>query len=112
MSWCSRWAPCTPHASPHPGPTSPWPYLTLALPHHWPSQVLALGAYRAAYGDCNVPSGFVVPSEAPWPPACWAMPLGNRVNALRSKRSYLKGRPDREARLGATLTPAPTTLGP
>ena len=39
--------------------------------------VLALGAYRAAYGDCNVPSGFVVPSDAPWPPACWAMPLGN-----------------------------------
>ena len=94
--------------------------------------VLALRAYRAAYGDCNVPSGFVVPSDAPWPRACWAMPLGNprprplvtlalalslslslslsltltlalpypgnRVNALRSKRSYLKGRPEREAR--------------
>ena len=62
--------------------------------------VLALEAFHAQHGHANVAASFVVPhGEAAWPQACWGLRLGNRVNAVRSKRRYVEGRPDRAQKL-------------
>ena len=50
----------------------------------------ALLAYREVYGDLRVPGGFVVPSEAPWPEACWEMKLGNTVHNIRALEHFVK----------------------
>lgn len=62
----------------------------------------ALEAYLAQHGDITVPMSFVVPhDDLSWPGACWGLRLGNRVNAVRTKGRYLKGKewPERTARL-------------
>jgi hypothetical protein len=38
---------------------------------------------------------FVVPSEAPWPEACWEMKLGQTVNVIRAREHFVKDRPER-----------------
>jgi len=66
------------------------------------TMVEALEAYRTQHGHINVPMSFVVPHDDPsWPSACWGLRLGNRVNAVRTKDRYLKGKEwaERTARL-------------
>jgi hypothetical protein len=64
--------------------------------HRWREQVQpALLAYREVHGDTRVPVSFVVPSEAPWPEACWGMKLGKTVSDIRGKETLVKGRPER-----------------
>jgi hypothetical protein len=46
--------------------------------HRWKEQVQpALLAYREVHGNLRVPVSFAVPSEAPWPEACWEMKPGH-----------------------------------
>jgi hypothetical protein len=64
----------------------------------WTEEVQpALLAYREAYGDLRVPQSFVVPSEAPWPEACWGMRLGVTVGVIRGQEVFVKDRPERRA---------------
>jgi hypothetical protein len=64
--------------------------------HRWTEQVQpALLAYREVHGDTRVPQSFVVPSEAPWPEACWEMKLGQTVKVIRALEIFVKDRPER-----------------
>ena len=66
--------------------------------HRWTEEVKpALLAYREGYGDLRVPRELVVPSEAPWPEACWKMKLGNTVHSIRALESFVKDEPERRA---------------
>ena len=51
--------------------------------------------YREVEGHLLVPSSFVVPRAAPWPRATWDLRLGLRVNQIRSRHDYVRGRPER-----------------
>ena len=66
------------------------------LEHRWTEQVQpALLAYLEVYDDLRVPTSFVVPSEEPWPEACWGMKLGSTVDTIRSREAFVKDRPER-----------------
>ena len=65
----------------------------------WGEVRAALLAYRAQYGDLDVPSTFEVPSRVPWPEVAWGMALGARVSKIRGSEEYLVGRPARRAEL-------------
>lgn len=53
----------------------------------------ALQEYKAGYGDMYVPSAFVVPDRDPrFSADCWGLPLGTRVQAIRSGSVYQKYR--------------------
>ena len=68
------------------------------LEHRWTEEVEpALLAYQEVYGDLRVPHSFVVPSEAPWPEACWRMNLGETVSRIRCSESFVKDEPERRA---------------
>ena len=68
------------------------------LEHRWTEQVQpALRAYREANDDLRVPNSFVVPSEAPWPEACWGMNLGETVHGIRLREVFVKDKPERRA---------------
>lgn len=51
------------------------------------------------YKPLRVPSTFVVPSgeENGWPEDFWDYPLGEKCNAVRSKKLYVKNNPERQA---------------
>ena len=51
------------------------------------------------HGNLEVTRAFVVPSEAPWPKEAWGVPLGIRVNQIRSQEHYVKDEPERRAEL-------------
>lgn len=54
----------------------------------------ALQQYKAEYGDMYVPSNFIVPDKDPkFSAECWGLPLGTRVQAIRSGSVYQKHRP-------------------
>ena len=57
----------------------------------------ALLAYLEVHDDLRVPQSFVVPSEAPWPEACWGGRLGETVSAIRLREVFVKDRPERRA---------------
>ena len=67
----------------------------------WQCVLQSLVAYKKLHGDLQVPSEFVVPSEAPWPKEAWGLKLGQRVNNIRSAEQYVKDEPERRAELDA-----------
>ena len=53
----------------------------------------ALQEYKAQYGDMHVPVSFVVPdNHEEFSRECWGLPLGTRVQAIRSGNAYQKYR--------------------
>lgn len=48
----------------------------------------SLEAYVAVYKNGNVPPGFVVPSEDPWPKQAWGKKLGKIFYLARYQGSY------------------------
>jgi len=69
------------------------------LERRWEEVKEALITFKDANGDLEVPRKFVVPSEPPWPEKVWGMPLGVRVDSIRSREDYVKYHPDRRAEL-------------
>jgi hypothetical protein len=67
----------------------------------WEVVRAALLVYKEMHGNLEVPTAFVVPSEAPWPEEAWRVPLGSRVHVIRSKEIYVKDHPERRAELDA-----------
>ena len=67
----------------------------------WQCVLQSLLAYQEVHGDLEVPTAFVVPSEAPWPEEAWGMKLGRRVDTIRSREIYVKDHPERRAELDA-----------
>jgi hypothetical protein len=67
----------------------------------WEEVRAALLAYQEVHGDLQVPTAFVVPSEAPWSEEAWGMKLGFRVDDIRSHEIYVKHHPERRAELDA-----------
>jgi hypothetical protein len=67
----------------------------------WEEVRAALLVYKEVHGNLEVPTAFVVPSEAPWPEEAWGMQLGSRMNDIRSKEHYVKDHPERRAELDA-----------
>jgi hypothetical protein len=64
--------------------------------HRWTEEVQpALLTYLEEYDDLRVPTSFVVPSEEPWPEACWGVKLGYTVANIRHSEDFVKGRPER-----------------
>ena len=51
---------------------------------------VGLEAFKAAHGHTRVPQLFVVPSEPPWPQACWGFKLGSLVSSVRTRGSLVK----------------------
>ncbi|OQR83223.1 hypothetical protein ACHHYP_14955 [Achlya hypogyna] len=53
------------------------------------TKLKALVMYRRLFGDCMVPSNFVVPQQSPWPHAMAGLPLGRIVSHMRvAKRPF------------------------
>lgn len=48
----------------------------------------ALEVYSEQYGDCNVPQGFVVPSDDVWPKRSWGIKLGHIIRNIRSRKQH------------------------
>ena len=48
----------------------------------WEQVLGALRVYKEVHGDLQVPSAFVVPSQAPWPEEAWGIQLGERVSNM------------------------------
>lgn len=48
----------------------------------------ALEVYADQYGDCNVPQGFVVPSDDVWPKRSWGIKLGHIIRNIRSRKQH------------------------
>jgi hypothetical protein len=71
------------------------------LQSHYNLILEALLAYKELYGDLNVPTKFVCPSERPWPKAVWKLRLGARVSAVRSRGHYVGADTARWAQLEA-----------
>ena len=67
----------------------------------WQCVLQSLQAYQEVHGDLQVPNAFVVPSEVPWPEEAWGVPLGSRVDTIRSQEMYVKDHPERRAELDA-----------
>lgn len=64
---------------------------------------LALETYKRTSGDGKttvVPANFVVPDCDPWPESTRGLPLGKKMNAVRSK-SFLKNNPGAKQKLEA-----------
>ena len=62
----------------------------------WEEEVQpALLAYKKDKGDLLVRRSFVVPSQLPWPEACWDMGLGVTVNNIRAHEHFVKDSPER-----------------
>lgn len=63
----------------------------------------ALEVYSELHGNCNVPQGFIVPSDEPWPKRSWGMKLGHVVRNMRSRKQHadqVEAFRDRLAELG------------
>jgi hypothetical protein len=71
------------------------------LERRWEEVRAVLLVYKEVHGDLEVTRAFVVPSEAPWPEEAWGVPLGERVNQIRSREDFVKDRPERRAELDA-----------
>ncbi|EGZ22507.1 hypothetical protein PHYSODRAFT_398962, partial [Phytophthora sojae] len=55
----------------------------------WTKKVLpSLQVYRREFGDCLVPTAFVVPACPPWPEKAWGMTLGIVVSRCRIGGGY------------------------
>ncbi|GAB5365859.1 hypothetical protein AAMO2058_001094700 [Amorphochlora amoebiformis] len=57
----------------------------------WENLLLALRTYYDLSGDLDVPYAYVVPSEDPWPLEVQGLPLGIRVQTIRSEKAHLTG---------------------
>eukprot|EP00636_Phaeomonas_parva_P006081 CAMPEP_0118857158 /NCGR_PEP_ID=MMETSP1163-20130328/4374_1 /TAXON_ID=124430 /ORGANISM="Phaeomonas parva, Strain CCMP2877" /LENGTH=833 /DNA_ID=CAMNT_0006790419 /DNA_START=134 /DNA_END=2635 /DNA_ORIENTATION=+ len=55
----------------------------------------ALQFYKKILGDLSVQHAFVVPSVSPWPAHLQGLPLGQRVNAIRTRDLYVNNNPER-----------------
>jgi hypothetical protein len=67
----------------------------------WQCVLQSLLAYQEVHSDLDVLQRFVVPSGAPWPEEAWGVPLGYRVNTIRTHEIYVKDHPERRAELDA-----------
>eukprot|EP00466_Bigelowiella_natans_P021317 jgi/Bigna1/145488/aug1.99_g20196 len=47
-----------------------------------------LRIFKQQYGVVDVPAGFVVPSEDPWPMTCWELRFGEHLNRIRADGGY------------------------
>uniref|UniRef100_K3WWN4 Helicase-associated domain-containing protein n=1 Tax=Globisporangium ultimum (strain ATCC 200006 / CBS 805.95 / DAOM BR144) TaxID=431595 RepID=K3WWN4_GLOUD len=66
----------------------------------------ALEVYAEQYGDCNVPQGFIVPSDDVWPKRSWGIKLGHIIRNIRSRKQHaeqVEEHRDRLAELGFQL---------
>jgi hypothetical protein len=77
--------------------------------YQWTRRILpSLEVFHRVEGHSNVPIGFVVPSESPWPESAWGLKLGNVIVAIRRRTTYSK-LVDRDAgrlmELGFTVQP-------
>eukprot|EP00752_Nemacystus_decipiens_P003968 g3634.t1 len=61
----------------------------------------ALATYVALYGHAQVPKNFEVPRESSWPEMTWGVKLGRSLDNIVAKGTFIKGYPDRQARLEA-----------
>ena len=61
----------------------------------------SLVTFKQIHGHVNVPQMYVVPPEAPWPQACWDLPLGRRVKMIRTRGDMVRTSFERRARLDA-----------
>ena len=71
------------------------------LERRWKLTRDALAVYKELHGDLELPTAFVVPSEAPWPAEAWGLKLGSRVSDIRHQEQYVKDAPERRAELDA-----------
>ncbi|CAM9633742.1 unnamed protein product, partial [Hapterophycus canaliculatus] len=60
---------------------------------------LALETFVTLYGHAQVPNNFEVPRDASWPEITWDVKLGRSLLNIVSKGTFIKGYPDRQARL-------------
>ncbi|OQR83215.1 hypothetical protein ACHHYP_14948 [Achlya hypogyna] len=65
----------------------------------WAAKLAALDTYDLLYQHLHVPLAFVVPGEAPWPPATHGLPLGHAVAWIRRMEAMIV--PARRAELAA-----------
>ncbi|KAJ0403992.1 hypothetical protein ATCC90586_010032 [Pythium insidiosum] len=55
----------------------------------WSERILpSIEVYAREHGDCFIPNGYVVPSQAPWPQKAWGLKLGMIINGIRSRGIY------------------------
>lgn len=75
----------------------------------------ALEAYAHLYGDCNVPQGFVVPSDdTRWPKRSWGIKLGHVIRNIRSRKQHaeqVEEHRERLAELGFVWRLNDTSMG-
>jgi hypothetical protein len=50
----------------------------------------ALTVFAAMYGHCDVPRGFVVPSDAAWPESAWGVRLGSAATSIRARKGQYR----------------------
>lgn len=66
----------------------------------WTTVTMALRHYKNIFGDLRVASSFTVPAgDSLWPKVLWGWKLGNRVTAIRSAGTFVKGIPARKQEL-------------
>lgn len=66
----------------------------------WNFILQAFQCYKALHGNVRIPANFIVPeSDSRWPRIFWQLKLGNKVSAIRSAGSFVKGFPDRKLQL-------------
>ncbi|CAM9248048.1 unnamed protein product [Ectocarpus fasciculatus] len=61
----------------------------------------ALETFVVLYGHAQVPNTFEVPRDTSWPEETWDVKLGRSLVNIVSKGTFIKGYPDRQARLEA-----------
>eukprot|EP00471_Norrisiella_sphaerica_P009275 CAMPEP_0184498456 /NCGR_PEP_ID=MMETSP0113_2-20130426/39038_1 /TAXON_ID=91329 /ORGANISM="Norrisiella sphaerica, Strain BC52" /LENGTH=418 /DNA_ID=CAMNT_0026885969 /DNA_START=320 /DNA_END=1576 /DNA_ORIENTATION=+ len=59
----------------------------------------SLRTYKKLHGTLAIPVDYVVPSEDPWDPVCWGIPLGDRVHNIRAHDLHIKNNPKRRRML-------------
>ncbi|CAM9491472.1 unnamed protein product, partial [Laminaria digitata] len=59
----------------------------------------ALETFAHLYGHTQVPINFEVPRDEPWPISTWNVKLGMSLSNIVTKGTFIKGYPDRQARL-------------
>ena len=62
----------------------------------WHTARQALLAYKALYGDLQVPKAFVVPEDPTFPEELWGMCLGAETQRIRNKRKFKEHRAELE----------------
>ena len=66
----------------------------------WEKKVLpAITTYKEVHRDLQVPYEYVVPSSGEWEEGLWNMRLGEVVDGIRSKSTFVRDRPDRQKQL-------------